>query len=435
MNKKTLIISQNSLSLHANNGKTLNNIFSSLKDDEVFQIYFQDEIPESERFKFFFRVRDLDIVKGFLKPKDYNFLIKPHIQVDTHLQGYSENLIKIRNFFKKFNFLKKAVREFLYLNDWVYWKKLERNLIDFKPNMIFLVISEYGFPIRLALKLKKKFNIPLTIYFMDDYIFCDKGFCDRILDFNKKSLINHSIKSADFRFCIGKEMANFYQEKFGDQFDYIMNSVDTNLIDFRAIDYSLQKKKYKILYAGGLTLGRFESLLRLNKIFKIFFKERNFDFEFILCSGSDLTKNQINKLESANINFLGRLNSNELTRLYSDIDFVIHIESNNSKYVNSTRYSVSTKIPECLSSKRILIAFGPSEIASMKLIYENSLGIYLNSDLNDNDIIIEIQKKFDKPVGLNKMVENGFLYFDKYLSRDVMLNKVNKIYVSKSEVE
>ena len=48
--KNILLISQNSLSLHANNGKTLTNIFQKWDKDNLAQLYFQDEIPESLKF-------------------------------------------------------------------------------------------------------------------------------------------------------------------------------------------------------------------------------------------------------------------------------------------------------------------------------------------------------------------------------------------------
>ena len=54
--KKVLIVSQNSLSLHANNGKTLTNIFQKWESNSLAQLYFQDEIPESVKFHKFYRI-------------------------------------------------------------------------------------------------------------------------------------------------------------------------------------------------------------------------------------------------------------------------------------------------------------------------------------------------------------------------------------------
>ena len=64
--KNILLISHNALSFQGNNGKTLASIFADWESECFAQIYFNNEVPESSRFKKFFRFSELDILRGFV---------------------------------------------------------------------------------------------------------------------------------------------------------------------------------------------------------------------------------------------------------------------------------------------------------------------------------------------------------------------------------
>lgn len=68
--------------------------------------------------------------------------------------------------------------------------------------------------------------------------------------------------------------------------------------------------------------------------------------------------------------------------------FLLHVESFDKRNRTYVRYSVSTKISEYLSSNRVVLAYGPHEVASMQLLKDNNLGCCL-TDLDTKEEIVQ----------------------------------------------
>lgn len=427
--KKVLLISQNSLSEHANNGKTLSNIFQSWDSDYLAQLYFQDEIPESSKFNKFYRIRDVDILKKVMSPSYVPVLdIKPLPFVDNHYTGRSNFILKLINTIKKLRILKDFIRELLYSFYFLYSKELERKLIKFKPEILFFVASDYSFTIRITLKLARKFDIPIYIYILDDRFFMRKNsLLGNILNYRYLFLMKKIIKESKQCFCIGQTMAYNYSNYFEKKFNTLVNPVKVkNLIPISKI-YKLGVKEYKFLYAGGMTLGRFEAILDFVKILNDVQLSRKICIEFIVCSGDFLSSQQIKELESLSIKFLGKLNNNELDEIYGKVDFVTHIESNKKENIKLTNLSISTKIPECLIKGICLVCFGPPEIASMKLVCENNIGFYVNSNLDANSNIETISNLLNSPVLCNDLTSRAKIFGKNNFTHDAVLKQLSSI--------
>ena len=191
--------------------------------------------------------------------------------------------------------------------------------------------------------------------------------------------------------------------------------------------YKVGSKEYKFLYAGGLTLGRFDAILEFAKILTYVEELGDVHIEFIVCSGDILSKQQMKELENYSINFLGKLNHNALDELYNEIDFVTHIESDKKKYTRLTALSISTKIPECLIKGVCLLGFGPPEIASMKLIHENDIGAYINSNAGTKVNALAISKLLDSPELCEELASNGKRFGNKSFTYDSVLENLSLI--------
>lgn len=427
--KKILIVSQNSLSLHANNGKTLTNIFQKWESNSLAQLYFQDEIPESVKFHKFYRIRDIDLLNKLFNPSK-NCISSP-IALDWVSDHYKERtflFLKFVKIIKKIGFLKNIFREFLYKIKFIYMNDLKKQVSYFNPEAIFLVMSDYKFTIDIALKLSKDLNVPLYIYVLDDrymmiksslFISCfKKGYLKSF-----ESAVNKSLNC----FCIGELMADVYTGEFNKKFQVLPNPINFNEVQFANRVYQNNKTFYRVLYAGGLTLGRFDALLDFAKVVKSTEKELDISIDFLVCSGDSLSNDQLLKIENLSINFLGRLNHSELNELYETVDFVTHLESNKSEFMKLTYLSISTKIPECLAKGICLIGYGPSQLSSMKLIYENELGCYIDNNSNFESQCEHMIKLIKSSKLCNEFVANGQQYSLKNFSHDVVSEKIISI--------
>lgn len=427
--KKVLLISQNSLSMHANNGKTLTNIFQNWDNDSLAQLYFQDEIPESIKFDTFYRIRDIDLIYKLIN-SSRSAVLKPIslIRVEDHYAQRSKLFLVAIKFIKKIGILKNLFREILYKFNFLYIKDLEKEISNFKPEAIFLVMSDYKFTIDIALNLSRKLNIPIYMYVLDDRYFMLKR--NLFYSFLNKKYINKFEKVVEESincFCIGHSMSNIYTNYFNKKFEVLSNPV--NLSSVKVVDKFYEKNKnfYRVLYAGGITLGRFDSILNLAKVLKNVEKRNNISIKFLVCSGDFISKSQLKKLEDLSIDFLGKLNSKDLDKLYEIVDFVTHIESNKKKYTKFTYLSISTKIPECLAKGICLIGYGPSQIASMKLIDENEIGFHINNNLSLENQCQAFIKLINSPELCNKLVTNGINFSKNNFSQDAVSQKIFSI--------
>lgn len=137
---RILIISHNSLSLHSNNGKTLNSIFSSWPSNSICQIYFQDEIPESKQFINFFRIRDIDVLLNFFKRMlgiSIQYCVQPQSRVLNHLEGASRWKLLVVNFLRKTNVLKLVLRDLIYGSGQWKTSELKSCLMRIDQNRFF----------------------------------------------------------------------------------------------------------------------------------------------------------------------------------------------------------------------------------------------------------------------------------------------------------
>ena len=74
-----------------------------------------------------------------------------------------------------------------------------------------------------------------------------------------------------------------------------------------------------------------------------------------------------------NIRFKGAVPSSAVHDIQVASDVLVHVESFDVRSSNSTRLSLSTKIPEYMSSGVPIFAYGPEQIASMKYLRDYNL--------------------------------------------------------------
>lgn len=388
--KKILIVSHNALSLHANNGKTLNSLFSSWDQEDVAQIYFQDEVPESDRFFKFFRIRDLDVLRSYftLDQRSVGGQVAPLLRVVDHYENSGFLKKHLVGMLRKINGFKLLLRDFIYsrrgwdsegLRDWIR---------AFSPDSVFFLGGNSVFSFKIALALAAEFNIPLDIYLTDDYVINarPKNFLARYLLKKLTSVYIDAFRVARHTFVIGESMASKFSERFSRLFYPVMNSVFFQPDLPNSGRYIAGPKTLQIVYAGGLHLGRDESIIRFGEFLNNIRIQGGVDVEFIVYSGSSPSVGLLKSFSSCGIDFRGMVGHQELLHHLQSSHFVLHVESFDRDYVALTSMSVSTKIPEYLSSGACVLAYGPSELASIKIISENNIGcVFSNQFFDEND--------------------------------------------------
>lgn len=405
-----LIISNNILGKNSNNGKTLYSIFKKFNSNEISQIYFSEEIKTINKNYKYYKISDQDMVKKtFLK----NFLFKR-----THKQNtpnYNDNRIKSKGEFAR------IIREFFWKKK--YWETQELNsfIKAIKPDILFFVAGDSNFSYKITKHLKIQTGAKLVIYITDDY------FLPRI-NFNlfwwirwltRRKHFNWAKNNAELIYTISPFMRKRYSEKFNIESKTLANSTSHYDDLKRNQTNTLNKKKIKIVYAGGLHYGRFNSIIafansikKLNQTGKIFIDVYTFDI---------INPKKMKGLEQI-ITLKGGVDSKKLDDIYFKADFLLHVESFHKKHISQTRYSLSTKIPEYINARRTIIAVGPKNISSINFLEEISL-----IASNKKEIYDIIKKIIDENFFPDELIEKAKLKLESNYKKMDMRNDFIKL--------
>jgi len=400
---KILIISHNVLSKNSNNGKTLASIFKDWDKKQLAQIYFLPETPDADICSSNYRITDLDNIKAIWQtnPKCGGPIYK----------GQDIKEYKIHSVFNiLYNIIKNNKSGIMYtfrdlvwkLNKWNTWE-LHKWINNFNPEIIFFVGGFNTFSYDFTQNMVNRKNIPLVTYYTDDYILPKKTI-DPFWWYQ-----NYRVRKRFFRFIniskkvfvIGDLMRHEYSKHFGGSYISLMHACN-----IQTFDPSPEKKDSQLTlsYIGNLGLERWKSLAIIGEEIKKLHNE-GYNIKLnIYCAEKPHRK----IMKSINMppycQFAGSLlESSQVGSVINNSDIVVHVESFKRKNKNITRLSISTKIFEYAVYGKCILAFGPDDIASIKLLKDNNAGIICRNKI---DIYNKLKKIIITPSIINNYKES-----------------------------
>lgn len=358
---KILIISHNSFSKTHNNGKTLESFLSSFEKENLAQLFFsQNEIPDTDFCQNYYQITDLTVLNSVLKLHSTHRLF-------NIAKNYSENLVLFRDMLWK-------------TRAWDT-KELRNWCQEFNPNAIFYVGGNLGFSHIIARHISKMLNKPLITYFTDDYLISPKkrNLLDIIQRWRMQRFYKRTVEQSSLLFTIGELMSTEYTKYFGKDFFPIMNSVPVKPY----VPYT-PNEQINISYFGGLHLDRWKMIVKLGQILK------NTNVIINVYAINPPTDEIASHFKRSRILYKGGVSGNELQEAMLKSDILLHVESDDNYYKSLTKLSVSTKIPEYIMSGRLVVGYGPKEVASMRILSDNNIGIVISSSLTDKELKSEL---------------------------------------------
>ena len=400
---KILVISHNSFSKIYNNGKTLSAIFSSFEKSELCQLYFTPLGDlDHERCDSYFCITDKDAIISVFK----RGMCGNSIQKEC---ANNKRLTKI----KKQNTFMLIMRSVIWsISNWRYGG-LNDWLLEQSPDAIFYVGGNSIFSHKIAIRLSKDLKIPLATYFTDDYVLNPPS---NIYIKWLKSCYKKTIAQSRLLFAIGNQMASDYTEYFKRQFLPIMNIVDVPNIQRTPQNIN---NSIRVNYFGGLHLGRAEEILRFSNFLQQNLSSDDFNrIELKVYSFDDVPESLLNQYHKLGISKEQGVTRQELIGLMQTTDIFLHVESIKPEYHSLTKLSISTKIPEYMSFAKPIIAFGPADVASFKVIAEVNPDLVIDDSKNCNRKCLDgIRKLFSDQDYILEKGQNNYNYaklkFDK----------------------
>ena len=375
MLNKVLIISHNSISVNQNMGKTLGNLFSGYKVDELAQLYFYPSIPPQNKCKDFYRITDNDIYMRLLRRKET--CGGPIYPVSDEEKLYDSIILK-----KKYTFFKKYRSRLLVFRD-IIWRNRYWNSEDLKiwlkkvsPDVIFFAAGDSIFSYRITLHLARMMEIPIVVYFCDDFYthYSIISVIGKIHHLILKRYIRKICHISRKQIFITDELNRMYKI-FCDREGYVIRTP----ICLKRIKEKKISKPLIVSFFGNITLNRWRTLYSLATAIK---RVNENDVKVILNIYSSCEdKKIINKLTIDNSSFFkGFVNKREMVLRIQESDVLLHVESFKSKDIKRVKSSFSTKLSDYLSVERVILGVGPLDVASLSFLSELNLGYIINQE-------------------------------------------------------
>ena len=364
MRKKVLIISANPMELCQNNGKTLLSFFTGYGRENLAQLYFYPSVPNTAEFDTFFRISDFDILNRRLHRT--TGAGSPVEAVDCALPPETEETARMGHMKK--GPLLRLLRELLWGSAWRS-DALDRWLDTVAPDCIFFVAGDSLYSYAICEYVRQRCGAKLVVYVGDDYIL-PRQTLNPFRELRRRLIakkMKQCVADANLFITISEKMRETYRQVLGKDSILAVNMADSLKEDIpqptRASDRLL------LAYLGGLQYNRGKTLRRLGETIARINAGGSTQLFLEIYSNARLDESQKAALEVPEASrFCGQLDQAGVRRKVNEADILVHVESFRKDNIADVRLSLSTKIPEYLSTGKPLLAIGPAEVASMEYL-------------------------------------------------------------------
>lgn len=392
---KILVISHLAMNKTNNVGKTLAMMFQCFDPLDLAQLYFNDADPDEAYCSTWFRITDTEMMKSIFGKKAGNQRVATNgDEVETHYSSIHKKSVGRST-------QRLLARDIVWKLGRINRKKLFDWIESFSPTVIFLAPGYNVFSYDIAKMISEKENIPIITYLMDEYFFEIKQRYS-ILEFLRTKWLRHAIKrtinNSRVVYAVSQEMAQDYYKIFHKKIDVLYTPYEER--------QECIKKKHDhngpitFFYAGSVGVGRWEVLQQLGKALE------QVDNCILNIYASRREQSLINMLDGMEkIRYCGFVSGEELKEKMLLSDIVVHVESFDKKELAKTKYSISTKIPECLACQKPFLAIGPIEQSSISYLKSNNLAIVCENYDEMNAKVAEALKclKTGYPYAINAL--------------------------------
>lgn len=388
--------------------RALDTYFHNFPKDKLRMIFSNSAIPQKGHCGSLFQITDYDVLQRLLgKEKEPGRIFEYDKLGDKAISSGED---KLKRYKKKNAFRFYARKRLWSKNRWLS-EKLTKWVDEFAPEAIYICFSDDYFILNIAYHFAKKYNIPIIAQIGDDYYFKkNKNLFLRPYLRNYKKLFRKIMRLDGFGVYISDKLANKYNESFslqGYPF-YLSTNIKTNKQDV----------KYEFNYFGKVELGRDKSLAILGDALKLI----NNSYRVNVYT-SIISEKKQKFLSKHNCVVKEFLPYEEAQNIINSGAFNILASGFSKKDIGSTRYSLSTKVSDLLSSCGPIIAIGPDDDGAIDFLKEKDCCIMINNKKVD---IISLEKHLKDKKLLKTNIEKANEVSNKLFDVEINRNKFEK---------
>lgn len=275
-----------------------------------------------------------------------------------------------------------------------------KNIKDFSPDVIYTC----GGSIRVLKTVNyiaEKLEIPVILHLMDDWseTIYTTSVLTKPFHVYVEYLLRETHNHCKCNFAISKALGNKYSLKYGKEYLALMNPA----IRISNVTYGICNEVVEFIYAGSLNLNRWKSLLEIAAILKEE-KSREHYSNFTLYVPAADIQLYADKFAEYGVLLKPYIAPEMLRKVYKESDVLIFAESFDTDVINFAKYSLSTKIPEYMSTGKPILAYLSNELYSSQYIREKQVAILAS---NKEELSQAISDIFLKPNWCEKTMINA----------------------------
>ena len=410
-------------------GNTLSNLFSGWNSDEFASFYTRKQVPNNSIVSEYYSVSALDLLKNLLYKRNKSNRFT------------SDQIGSLREKIEKQHIAEQGSIDRLHQtnNELIYWgmeavwrsriwidREFKEFVKDFSPDILFAFCTSTYILDPLINYLKKKLGTKIVLFIVDDVYgdYSKKGFFRR--GYLKRSFRN-CIKNADLLYGISKELCSAYEEAFGRKIVPLYKGCEFTDVGPKTFNSPL-----KIVYAGNLFYGRDDTLAAVAGCLKKI-NDGGLTAELEIYTAATITDKIEKKLNIPGTSrIMGKRPYDEIKRILSEADIVLHVESFDPKQTEYVHYSFSTKIVDCLQSGSGVLAIGPSGIASIEYLKGVPGAKVIDDPGNIENVLTEmVSKKDELSESVKKIRDYALVHHDINKIRNDLRNDFLNVVDSK----
>ena len=383
---RVLIISHPVLSRNTSAGKTMDTYFSGWDRDAIAQLYVQSEVPTNPLCVNYFRFTDPDALKSIVQRRR-----KGLVMAEADVQAKRPDPVEMGNLAGVYNYGRKRTPLIYLARDGMWrmsgWK--HSGMLEwaraFRPEVIFFASGDYAFSYEITRFLSKQLGIPYVICCFDDFYLFNPNrdvFLGRFRQERFMKVVRKTIAGASKILTVNDEMAEAYKKLFSRECGIVYTAA-------RTAGETASGEKQGIVYLGDLGLGRNRQLSDIADALRECARPGIPEALDVYSSETDPEK--LKPVQSnPGIRFHGFVSGEKVPGIIRNAKAVIHTESFDPVIREQVRYSLSTKIPDCLANGTGLLAYGPADVASMSYLIRNEAAFAATSRGELPEVLIRL---------------------------------------------
>ena len=289
------------------------------------------------------------------------------------------------------------------------------------PDYIYTSVSDLAFAKLILLLMDKYPNIRFVVHLYDDwtlpsYKILYKGIYQKICEKKLSAIIKKAYKCL----AISDYMANRYTVRYNKAFEWLPNPIDKPEV------VQVKRKNNNVVFMGKILMHNYEAILNMAKAITLVNKERNENLRFDVYSTYDYFDHEKMAKEYPCCQFHCWVDHTEVMNVLRS-GRILYLPITSSKDTQKfTKYSMSTKIPEYMSSMTPILYSGPKDIAMTDLLESSNTAFVINGSSIEEvrDAVVDILENENK---VAEICNNANDFVIKYMTKDIVSDKLHQI--------